>query len=194
MTEGKAIIFSAPSGSGKTTIIRRLLTQLEHVQFSISATSRQPRSGERHGEDYYYLSQEEFQARVEAGDFAEWEEVYEGLRYGTLKSEIARIWAEGDTILFDVDVKGGLRLKEFFGDRALALFVMPPSISVLEQRLRGRATDDEHSIAKRLNRAEEELQMSPRFDHTIINDDLNRAVAEAADQIAQFLRSDAPKA
>jgi guanylate kinase len=183
----KAILFSAPSGSGKTTIIKRLLQYFDCFEFSISATSRKPREGERDGIDYYFLSPEDFERRVQAGDFLEWEEVYAGTRYGTLKSEIDRIAERGKVVIFDVDVNGGLNIKRFFGDSAMAIFVMPPSIEVLEQRLRQRGTESEESIQKRLGRSARELDEASRFDKTIVNDDLDRAVAETKAVIEMFL-------
>ncbi len=191
---GKAILFSAPSGCGKTTIIRELMASTpagrfdpRNLSFSISATSRRPRGEEVDGQDYYFLSQEEFRRRVEAGDFLEWEEVYSGTCYGTLKSEVERIWNEGKAIVFDVDVNGGRNLKRHFGDRALSIFVMPPSLEVLEQRLRSRGTDSEEAIAKRLGRSAEELQQAPHFDVTVVNDDLQCAVEETLRVVEAFL-------
>jgi len=184
---GKAILFSAPSGCGKTTIIRELMQWFDCFDFSISATSRKPRGQEQDGRDYYFLSHDEFVRRVEAGDFLEWEEVYQGTCYGTLKSEIERIWNSGHVIVFDVDVNGGRNIKRYFGDQALSIFVMPPSIEVLEQRLRSRGTDSEEAIVKRLARSAEELKQAPQFDVTIVNDDLQRAVAEARTTIERFL-------
>ena len=183
----RAILFSAPSGSGKTTIINRLMDSFDCFEFSISATSRQPRAGEQHGKDYYFLSAEEFEARVQQGLFLEWEEVYAGIRYGTLKSEIDRICGMDRVMVFDVDVNGGLNIKRFFGDDALAIFVMPPSIQVLEARLRGRGTESEERILKRLGRSQKELGEAPKFDVTIINDDLDRAVAQTRTVIQEFL-------
>ena len=183
----KAILFSAPSGSGKTTIIKRLLQYFDCFEFSISATSRQPREGERDGVDYYFLSPDEFEARVRNDEFLEWEEVYAGTRYGTLKSEIERIAEKGKVVIFDVDVNGGINIKKYFGDEALAIFVMPPSIEVLEQRLRSRGTESEESIQKRLGRSAKELDEAERFDVTIVNDDLDRAVAETKSVVEDFL-------
>ena len=188
---GKAILFSAPSGCGKTTIIRELMQFFDCFDFSISATSRQPREGEVDGKDYYYLSHDEFMRRVAAGDFLEWEEVYQGTCYGTLKSEIDRIWNNGGVIVFDVDVNGGRNIKRYFGDDALSIFVMPPSVEVLEQRLRSRGTDSEESIARRLGRSAEELKQAPQFDVTIVNDDLQRAVSETREVINKFLSESA---
>lgn len=186
---GKAILFSAPSGCGKTTIIRELMKYFDCFGFSISATSRQPREGEQDGRDYYFLSHDEFKRRVAAGDFMEWEEVYQGTCYGTLRSEIERIWNEGKVIVFDVDVNGGRNLKRQFGADALSVFVMPPSIEVLEQRLRSRGTESEEAIAKRLGRSAEELKQAPQFDVTIVNDVLERAVEEARATIERFLNA-----
>lgn len=187
MNNRKAILFSAPSGSGKTTIIRKILEQFDCFEFSISATSRNPREGEQHGVDYYFLTPEDFKARVGNGEFLEWEEVYQGTCYGTLKSEIDRIWDNGHVIIFDVDVNGGKNIKKYFGDDALALFVMPPSVEELERRLRGRGTESEESIQKRLGRSAAELKESVHFDKTIINDDLQRAVDETAQSIRNYL-------
>lgn len=184
-----AILFSAPSGSGKTTIIKRLMQHFDCFEFSISATSRLPRDGERDGVDYYFLAPEEFERRVAHGDFLEWEEVYAGTYYGTLKSEIDRIRNKGKVVIFDVDVNGGINIKRYFGDEALALFVMPPSVEVLEQRLRNRGTESEESIIKRLSRSAKELGESHRFDKTIINDDLDRAVDETKRIIEEFLNA-----
>ena len=186
---GKAILFSAPSGCGKTTIIRELMQYFDCFGFSISATSRQPRAGEVDGKDYYFLSNTEFKRRVDQGDFLEWEEVYAGTCYGTLKSEVERLWAEGRVAVFDVDVNGGRNIKRHFGADALSIFVMPPSVEVLEQRLRSRGTESEEAIAKRLGRSAEELKQAPQFDVTIVNDDLPRAVAETRRVIENFLKN-----
>ncbi len=184
---GKAILFSAPSGCGKTTIIKELMQYFDCFDFSISATSRKPRGEEVDGRDYYFLSHDDFKARVDKGDFLEWEEVYQGTCYGTLKSEVERIWNNGKVIVFDVDVNGGKNIKRYFGNDALSVFVMPPSIEVLEQRLRSRGTDSEEAIAKRLGRSAEELKQAPHFDVTIVNDDLQRAVNEAKQIIEKFI-------
>jgi len=157
------------------------------LSFSISATSRAPRGEEENGKDYYFLSHEEFKARVAKEEFLEWEEVYSGTCYGTLKSEVERIWAEGKVIVFDVDVNGGKNIKRYFGKDALSIFVMPPSVEVLEQRLRSRGTDSEEAIVKRLARSAEELKQAPQFDVTIVNDDLQRAVTETRNVIEKFL-------
>lgn len=187
MNHRKAILFSAPSGSGKTTIIREILKRFDCFEFSISATSRQPREGEKDGSDYYFLSPETFADRVKNNQFLEWEEVYAGTCYGTLKSEIDRIWDNGHVIIFDVDVNGGMNLKKYFGPDALALFVMPPSVEVLEQRLRSRGTESEENITKRLARSAAELQMSDKFDVTIVNDDLAEAVDKTQQVINNYL-------
>jgi guanylate kinase len=185
---GKLVIFSAPSGSGKTTIVRELLKRFECFEFSISATSRAPRGVEKDGVDYYFLTNEEFKARVERDEFVEWEEVYQGTCYGTLKSEMERIWAKGNVILFDVDVIGGINLKRIFGADACSVFVQPPSIEELERRLRGRGTDAEEVIQKRIAKAEFELSKAPVFDHVVINDVLEDAVNEVSAIISQFLK------
>ena len=185
---GKAILFSAPSGCGKTTIIKELMQYFDCFDFSISATSRAPRGDEQDGKDYYFLSKEEFMRRVEHDDFLEWEEVYSGTCYGTLKSEVERIWDGGKVIVFDVDVNGGRNIKRYFGEDALSIFVMPPSIEVLEQRLRSRGTDSEEAIVKRLGRSAEELKQAPAFDVTIVNDDLARAVEETRRVVERFLQ------
>ena len=188
---GKAILFSAPSGCGKTTIIKELMKDdalgVDTLAFSISATSRAPRGEDQDGKDYYFLSHEEFKARVERDEFLEWEEVYSGTCYGTLKSEIQRIWDAGKVIVFDVDVNGGRNIKKYFGADALSIFVMPPSVEVLEQRLRSRGTDSEEAIVKRLARSAEELKQAPAFDVTIVNDDLQHAVQETRNVIEKFI-------
>lgn len=185
---GKLVIFSAPSGSGKTTIVRELLKRYDCFEFSISATSRQPRGQEQNGVDYYFMSNDEFKARVARDEFVEWEEVYAGTCYGTLKSEMERIWAKGNTIFFDVDVMGGINLKRLFSEDACSVFIMPPSVEELERRLRGRGTDAEEVIQKRIAKAEFELSKAPEFDHVVINDVLEDAVNEVSAIISQFLK------
>jgi guanylate kinase len=185
---GKLVIFSAPSGSGKTTIVRELLKHFPQFEFSISATSRQPRGQEQNGVDYYFMSNEEFRQRVERDEFVEWEEVYAGTCYGTLKSEMERIWSKGNIIIFDVDVMGGINLKRLFGEDACSMFIMPPSVEELERRLRGRGTDSEETIQKRIAKAEFELSKSPEFDYTVVNDDLQVAIDEAKAIINNFLK------
>ena len=184
---GKLLIFSAPSGSGKTTIVRRLLEQFSNLEFSISATSRAPRGVEQNGVDYYFLSAEEFAEAVAADKFVEWEEVYKGTCYGTLRSEMERIWNKGNIIVFDVDVMGGIRLKEIFGEKALSIFVMPPSIEELRKRLEGRGTDAPEVIEKRIAKASFELTKAPQFDRQIVNDDLEVAVVECINVIKNFI-------
>lgn len=189
MTEqGKLIIFSAPSGSGKTTIVRRLLEVFPLFEFSISATSRAPRGKEQNGIDYFFLSQEEFRQKVAEDAFVEWEEVYNGTCYGTLKSEMQRIWQKGNVIVFDVDVMGGINLKHIFGDSACSIFIMPPSIEELRKRLVGRATDTAETIEKRVAKADFEISKAAEFDHIVINDRLEEAVAEAQQIINDFLQ------
>lgn len=184
---GKLLIFSAPSGSGKTTIVRRLLEQFSNLEFSISATSRAPRGAEKNGVDYYFLTAEEFAEAVAANKFVEWEEVYKGTCYGTLRSEMERIWTKGNVILFDVDVMGGIRLKEIFGENAMSIFVMPPSIEELRRRLEGRGTDAPEVIEKRIAKASFELTKAPEFDRQVVNDDLEVAVSEVAEIVKNFI-------
>lgn len=184
---GKLIIFSAPSGSGKSTIINYLLTQNLRLRFSISATSRAPRGTEKNGVEYYFLSPEEFRARIAAGDFLEYEEVYKDKFYGTLKSEVERILAEGDNVIFDVDVVGGCNIKKYYGDRALSMFIQPPSIEELRRRLEGRATDTPEVIESRIAKAAYELSFAPQFDVVVVNDDLDKAKAEALHIIQNFI-------
>lgn len=184
---GKLIIFSAPSGSGKTTIVRELLKKYPQFEFSISATSRAPRGAERNGVDYYFLSAEEFRKAVAEDKFVEWEEVYAGTCYGTLKSEMTRIWSKGNVIIFDVDVMGGINLKHIFGDKACSIFIMPPSIEELEHRLIGRGTDAPEVIAKRVAKAQFELSKASQFDHIVTNDDLATAIGETEKIIDNFL-------
>jgi guanylate kinase len=184
---GKLIIFSAPSGSGKTTIVHRLMKVVEGLEFSVSATSRAPRGAEQNGKDYYFLSAEEFDGKIAEDAFVEWEEVYAGTKYGTLRSELERIWAKGNTILFDVDVKGGVRLKSIFGDDALSIFVMPPSIEELRNRLVGRATDSPEKIEQRIAKAGEELEYAEQFDRVIVNDDLEEAVEAVRRAVTDFI-------
>lgn len=186
--EGKLIIFSAPSGSGKTTIVRHLLDRFpDKISFSISASTRQPRGKERDGRDYYFISKEEFLHRVAKEQFIEFEEVYSGTFYGTLRSEVERIWAEGKHVIFDIDVVGGLRLKRKFGDRALAVFVNPPSLKVLEQRLRGRDTDTEEKLKERVEKAKNEMDFAPQFDVILTNDNLEQTFREAEQLLEDFL-------
>jgi guanylate kinase len=184
---GKLIIFSAPSGSGKTTIVKQLLQIFPQFEFSISATSRQPRGEEKHGVDYFFLSQEEFRKKVEQDAFVEWEEVYNGTCYGTLKTEMERIWAKGNVIIFDVDVMGGINLKRIFGENACSIFIQAPSIEALRERLTGRGTDSIETIEKRIAKAEFELSKAPEFDYVVVNDELDKAVADTKLIINDFL-------
>ena len=184
---GKLVIFSAPSGAGKSTLVNYLLPQFPQLSFSISATSRSPRGQEEHGKDYYFLSSEEFKARVAQDELLEWEEVYAGTYYGTLRSEVERILSEGKVVVFDIDVVGALNLKKQFGNRALALFVQAPSVEILEQRLRGRGTDSEEKIRQRVAKATIEMARAPEFDKVVVNDDLNTAKVEALAILKDFL-------
>ena len=185
--EGKLIIFSAPSGSGKTTIVRELLKHYPQFEFSISATSRAPRGVEQNGVDYYFLTEEEFLRRIEADAFVEWEAVYAGTHYGTLRSEVDRIWSKGNVIVFDVDVVGGVNLKRIFGDKACSIFIMPPSVEELERRLVGRGTDAPEVIAKRVAKAGQEIERAPEFDHIVVNDVLEEAIARTCELIDAFI-------
>ena len=184
----KVIIFSAPSGAGKTTLVKHILQSGLPLAFSISACTRAKRQGEVHGRDYYFMTVPEFREHIEKDDFVEWEEVYEGSYYGTLRSEVDRIWAAGCHVIFDVDVKGGLMLKKQFGEKALAIFVEPPSIEELERRLIARSTDSEEKICQRIAKAEYELGFAPQFDCVVINDRLEDAQKEAIDLIQVFIQ------
>lgn len=184
---GKLIIFSAPSGSGKTTIVRWLAERFPQLEFSVSATSRPPRCGEKEGRDYYFLSPQQFRAAVSDGLFVEWEEVYPGTCYGTLRSEIERIWRAGRTIVFDVDVRGGLNLKKLFGDRALAVFVMPPSLDELRRRLERRGTESPERVECRLEKASDEISYAGSFDMVVVNDGLEKALEECQSLVGNFL-------
>lgn len=184
---GKCVIFSAPSGAGKTTIVQYLLGEIPELAFSISACSRDPRGEEEHGKHYYFLGIEGFRKKIDGGEFIEWEEVYTDNYYGTLTSELERIWGEGKTVIFDVDVVGGLNLKKIMGDNALAVFVQPPSFEALEKRLRYRSTETEEKIAMRLAKAQTELDRAPEFDYILLNDDLQRACKEAAGIVHNFI-------
>jgi len=187
MQEGKAFIFSAPSGSGKTTIVKHLLAHNPSLSFSISACTRSQRPNEVHGRDYYFMSPAEFKSKIEENAFVEWEEVYEGKYYGTLLSEVERIWQQGKHVVFDVDVLGGINLKKFFGDRALAIFVKVPSIDMLRERLTARNTESAESLNQRVAKAEEELQYEKDFDITLVNDHLEEALARAQQYFHNFV-------
>lgn len=185
--EGKLIIFSAPSGSGKSTIINYLLEQGLNLAFSVSATSRDPRGTEQNGVEYYFLSPEEFRQRIANDEFLEYEEVYTDKFYGTLKSEVERLTSEGKNVIFDVDVLGGVNIKKYYKERALSVFIQPPSVEELRKRLVGRATDAPEVIEKRIERAEFELSFAPQFDVVIVNDDLNKAQKETFEVIRAFI-------
>ena len=185
--DGKLIIFSAPSGSGKSTIINYLLEQGLKLKFSISATSRAPRGEEKDGVEYYFLSPEDFRKRIAAGDFLEYEEVYTDKFYGTLKSEVERIFKEGNNVIFDVDVVGGCNIKKYYGNRALSVFIQPPSVEELRRRLVGRNTDSPEVIESRLAKAEYELGFANQFDVVIVNDDLDKAKEETLRTVRDFL-------
>jgi guanylate kinase len=185
---GKALIFSAPSGSGKTTIVKHLLDNNPKLGFSISASTRDKRGRtETNGKDYYFLSPEDFKKKIDAGEFIEWEEVYAGNFYGTLKSEIERIWREGKDVVFDVDVKGGINLKKYFGDRALAVFVKVPSVEVLQERLTNRGTETEETLSRRLFKAKFEMAFADKFDVVLLNEDLKKSTAEAQKLYDRFI-------
>lgn len=187
--QNKLIILSAPSGAGKTTIVHELLERLPNIEFSISATSREKRVTEIHGEDYYFLTADRFKKGIENNEFAEWEEVYENQFYGTLKSEMERIWSKGHHIIFDIDVAGGLNLKKMYGDDALAIFIQPPSVSALQERLRKRKTESEEKIKLRIEKAQQELDCAGEFDLVIVNDDLQQAVTETQNAVTRFINN-----
>jgi len=186
--KGKLLIFSAPSGSGKTTLVKHLMRKVDNLSFSISATSRKIRGGEINGRDYYYLSANEFRKKIANNEFVEWEEVYNDKYYGTLKLEVERIRNQGQHVVFDVDVVGGVNIKRLYGNDALAIFVMPPSIEVLKQRLLGRGTDTDDDIKTRIDKAEYELTFSNKFDNVIINDSLEKAQMETVDLVQRFVQ------
>lgn len=185
----KVIIFSAPSGAGKTTIVQHILQQFPILEFSVSATSRQPRKGEIHGKDYYFLEVEKFKQHIVENAFLEWEEVYTNQFYGTLLSEIDRIWAKEKIIIFDVDVKGGINIKKHFGNKALSIFVQPPSIAKLQERLQLRNTETPESLKKRIARATSEMEYANHFDKIVINDKLEIALQETKILVQQFIES-----
>ena len=186
---GKSIIVSAPSGAGKTTIVHRLMTEIPALAFSISACSRSARPMEQEGKDYYFLGVEGFKKAIENHEFIEWEEVYTDHYYGTLRQEVQRLWDEGKVIIFDVDVVGGLNLKALFKEHALSLFIKPPSVEILEKRLRARETESEERIALRIKKSAWELSQAESFDVCILNDDLEKAVSDAKTQVTRFISS-----
>ena len=183
----KVIIFSAPSGSGKSTIVGHILKLHPEMEFSVSATSRQPRGSERDGVEYHFLTPDEFRRRIAEDCFVEYEEVYAGSYYGTLKSEVQKIWDRGHVIIFDVDVKGGVNLKKYFGDKALSVFIQVPSVEELRKRLVARGTDSPEAIERRVAKAAEEMTYADRFDYILVNDDLQAAFAEAEETVDKFL-------
>ena len=189
-TTGKLIIFSAPSGSGKSTIVQWLMKEHPELRlaFSISATTRAPRGTERNGVEYLFLSEDEFRDRIDKGEFLEYEEVYAGRFYGTLKSQVERQTAKGENVVFDVDVKGGCNIKKFYGDRAMSIFVQAPSVDELRRRLIGRGTDSEEAIRNRLAKASYEMTFAPKFDHVVVNDDLEKAEEETYELVKKFLQ------
>lgn len=184
----KVIIFSAPSGSGKSTIVSHILKLHPEMEFSVSATSREPRGQERNGIEYHFFTADEFRKMIAEDKFVEYEEVYAGSFYGTLKSEVQRIWDKGHVIIFDVDVKGGVNLKKYFGDKALSVFIQAPSVEELRKRLVARGTDSAEAIAKRVAKASEEMTYADKFDYILVNDDLQKAYAEAEKVVDDFLQ------
>ena len=186
--ENKVMVFSAPSGAGKTTIVTHLLKTFNKLEFSVSATSRAPRGQEVDGKDYYFLSVKEFKKRIKNGEFVEYEEVYPGSFYGTLKSEVERIWAKGNVIMFDVDVKGGVSIKRIFGEKAFTVFIMPPSLEVMEKRLRARGTDSEEAIKTRVAKAADEMTYAAKFDAVLVNDVLEESFEKAERLVKLFTR------
>jgi guanylate kinase len=187
--KGKMIIISAPSGAGKTTIVKEVMKAGLNLDFSVSACSRQPRPAEVDGKDYYFITAGEFRRKIQNGEFIEWEEVYPGQYYGTLKSEINRIWSKGNHVIFDVDVMGGINIKKLYQELALAIFIMPPSFTILSERLQKRHTESEESLFKRLEKARYEMTFADRFDKIITNNDLPHAVVETTQTIKSFLYS-----
>ncbi len=185
--KAKLIIISAPSGAGKTTLVKHIMKTLPNLAFSISATNRKPRYGEIDGKDYYFLTTDEFHRKIKEGAFVEWEEVYENQFYGTLITEVERIRKLGKSVVFDVDVKGGLNIKKVYGNDALAIFIKPPSIEILKKRLQQRSTEDEKSLQKRLARTKLELAFAPKFDVVLVNDDLETAKNEVVYVVKKFL-------
>ncbi len=188
MNEGKALIFSAPSGAGKTTIVKHLMSLIPELDFSISATTRPPRAGEIHGKDYYFLDKIDFLRKIEENQFLEWEEVYEGTYYGTLRIEVERIWKSGKHVVFDVDVEGGLNLKKALGDRALAIFVKVRDLQELRSRLQQRGSETEESLDRRVKKAEIEMRYEHQFDFVLVNDDLEQAKEQVENKVRTFIR------
>lgn len=189
MKAGKLIIFSAPSGAGKTTIVKEMLKQFPELEFSITATTRAKRPNEINGVDYYFISPDDFKMKIQTNEFIEWEEVYKDQYYGTLKSELKRIFSNNHHVVFDIDVYGGLNIKKQYNDQALAIFIKPPSLEVLETRLKNRSTETEESLQKRINKAVHEMSFASSFDYTIINDNLEKAIEEAQVLLSDFLKT-----
>ncbi len=185
----KLVIFTAPSGAGKTTIVRHLLGKYDQLAFSVSATTRERRPHEEDGKDYYFLSQEDFEAKVAAGDFLEWEEVYRDNFYGTLKTEIERIWAKGKHVIFDIDVSGGMRIKRKFPERTIAIFIKPPDLNELVRRLKDRGEESEEKISMRVAKAPAELATAPLFDEIVLNANLDEALENAYKLVSEFIKS-----
>ncbi len=185
--KGKLIVFSAPSGAGKTTLVHWLMNEIPGLVFSVSATSRKMRPGEVNGKDYYFLTADEFKEKIKNNEFVEWEEVYENQFYGTLASEVERLRNEGKNVVFDVDVMGGMNIKKMYGDDALSIFIMPPSVEELERRLRNRNTETDESIKKRIGKAKYEMQFAGKFDKIVVNDDLEEAKKEIKNIVEEFL-------
>lgn len=188
MSQGKAVIFCAPSGAGKTTIVKQLVQRIPELRFSISATTRSTREGEVNGKDYHFLTKDQFDGKLKNGELYEWQEVYKGTFYGTLKSEVDRIWQEGYHVIFDIDVVGGVNLKNMLGEKALAIFVNAESVEVLRERLTKRNTETPESLEKRIGKAVEEMAYAPKFDYELINRVLDDAVSEAENLIREFLK------
>lgn len=188
--QNKLIIITAPSGAGKTTTVKHLLENIPHLAFSVSATTRKKRDNETDGKDYYFISESEFKKKIDNNEFLEWEEVYKGIFYGSLKSEVERLWKMRKTVVFDIDVTGALNLKKFYGGKALSLFIKPPSKEILLQRLKSRATENSKSLEERIRKAESELQYESKFDTVILNDDLQKAVEKTQRIVLEFCNKD----
>tara|TARA_R110000868_G_scaffold37111_15_gene131682 strand:+ start:10257 stop:10829 length:573 start_codon:yes stop_codon:yes gene_type:complete len=189
LSKGKVIILAAPSGGGKSTLAKKLFSEFEELKFSVSATTRSPRNGEENGVHYHFLTTTEFQQKIDEKDFLEWEEFYNGTRYGTLRSEVDKKLKTGYFILLDIDVKGAVNVKQIYGEDCLSLFIQPPSIAVLKQRLEARGTENEETLALRLERANEELEYADQFDHVIINDELEVAYSQLKEVVTKFMNS-----
>ncbi len=187
--KGRLIIVSAPSGAGKTSVVKRLMEAGLGLEFSVSAASRQPRAGETNGKDYYFITAEEFRNKISEGKLLEWQEVYKDQYYGTLKSEVERIWNQGNHVLFDVDVQGGMNLKKMYPDISLSIFIMPPSLTELEKRLRLRSTESEESLKKRMAKASLEISFAKKFDLVVVNDILEEAVKQTISSVKEFLKT-----